>query len=199
MAEQPLTTQRIRALATDRRAIAIVLVLVFTVAAILFAVSRGGQSEAQQAQDAVQEGLKAQVSGNLAAARASYLRAIQLDPQNEFAYYNLGVISQNQGDLVGAESSYRNAISIDPNFVEALFNLAIIRADAGAPEEAITLYEHVIKVKPDDAEAHLNLGFLLIDQGSEARGRAELDEAVRLDPSLESRVPAESPSETPSP
>ena len=161
----------------------------------------------------LQEALQLHADGDLEGAEDAYLRVIQLDPQNKFAYYNLGLISQTRGDLVGAESSYRTAITIDPDFTTALFNLAILRTDAGSAEEAIDLYKHIIEVTPADvadgqtkrllAATHLNLGFLLIDQGDETRGQAELDEAVRLDPSLEDRigsgVTAGSSGESPSP
>lgn len=189
----------------DRRvgAIALVVVLVLVIGVALIARSQGGGSDAEQAEEVLQEALQLHADGDLDGAEEAYLRVIQLDPQNEFAYYNLGLISQTRGDLVSAESSYRTAITIDPDFVAALFNLAILRTDAGATREAIDLYEHIIDVTPAEganaetirllASAHLNLGFLLIDDGDQARGEAELDEAVQLNPSLEDRIDRQSP------
>jgi hypothetical protein len=52
-------------------------------------------------------------------------------------------------------------------------------------------------VDPSHAAAHLNLGFLLIEQGHERRGQKELEEAVRLDPSLEDRIGPETSVEAP--
>jgi tetratricopeptide (TPR) repeat protein len=140
--------------------------------------------------------LQLHAQGDLAEAKDEYLRVLQLDPENKYAYYNLGLISQTQGDVVSAESSYRTTIAIDPDFVPALFNLAILRTDAGAKREAMDLYRHIIEVTPQSDEelrsqlaaAHLNLGFLLLDTGEDAEGQAELDEAVRLDPSLADRI-----------
>jgi len=190
-------------MAKGSRTGALALVLVLLIGAGLSACSLGGKSEAEQAQDVLQEALQLHAQGDLEGAKDAYLRVIQLDPQNKFAYYNLGLISQTRGDTVGAESSYRTAITIDPDFVPALFNLAILRTDAGSAEEAIDLYEHIIEVDAANASAHLNLGFLLIDQGDENRGQAELDEAVTLDPSLEGRIgsgsSAGSSGESPSP
>lgn len=92
----------------------------------------------------------------------------------------------------GAAADYGlTAIGIDPRFVPALFNLAILHAQAGANEEAIGFYETIIEAEPGNAAAHLNLGFLLIEQDETERGRAELDEAVQLDPSLEERIDPE--------
>jgi Tfp pilus assembly protein PilF len=163
--------------------------------------------EAGQADEILQQGLEAQAAGDLATAEDAYLRVIQLDPQNKFAYYNLGVIEQSRGELPAAESHYRTTLGLDPDFVPALFNLAILRTEASFADEAATLYEHLIDVTPIEtassediklvAAAHLNLGFVLIEQGHERRGQKELDEAVRLDPSLEGRIDPETSGEIP--
>lgn len=155
-----------------------------------------GDDERGQADELLQQGLQAQAAGDLNAAVDAYLQVIQLDPQNKFAYYNLGVIEQGKGELPAAEAHYRTTLGLDPDFVPALFNLAILRTDTG-PEEAVTLYEHLIEVDPAHAAAHLNLGFLLIEQGREGRGQKELEEAVRLDPSLEGRIDPETSGEPP--
>lgn len=166
-----------------------------------------GEGEGERADEILQLGLEAQAAGDLATAEDAYLRVIQLDPQNKFAYYNLGVIDQGQGDLQGAERHYRTTLGLDPDFVPALFNLAILRTEAGFADEAVNLYEHLIEVtpletaSPEDirlvAAAHLNLGFLLIEQGHERRGQKELAEAIRLDPTLESRIDPETSGEVP--
>lgn len=151
----------------------------------------GGNGERARAEEILQEGLRAHASGDLATAEEAYLLVIQLDPQNKFAYYNLGVISQGRDEPELATRNYRTTLRIDPDFVPALFNLAILRTEAGDADEAVTLYEHIISVDPSHdlaAATHLNLGFLLIDLGKERRGRKELAEAVRLDPGLEDRI-----------
>jgi tetratricopeptide (TPR) repeat protein len=166
-----------------------------------------GDREGERAGEILQQGLEAQAAGDLATAEDAYLRVIQLDPQNKFAYYNLGVIEQTRGELPEAESHYRTTLGLDPDFVPALFNLAILRTEADSVEEASSLYEHLIEVTPIEtagpedvrlvAAAHLNLGFLLIEQGHERRGQRELEEAVRLDPSLEDRIDPETSGEIP--
>ena len=189
--------QRLRQQARNPRvaipAIGLVLVLVLGAALLL----RSGGDERDEAQLALQQGLQAHAEGDLETAERAYRRVLVFDPQNKFAYYNLGVISQSRGDLAEAESDYEAAIQTDPDFVPALFNLAILRAEAGADEEAVELYERIIEVDPEYAAAHLNLGFLLIELGDDARGRVELEEAVRLDPSLEDRIGPEVIAEEP--
>lgn len=183
--------ERLRTAFEDPRAIALGLIAILAAVVLVWAVARGGASEQERAQEMLQEGLQAHAQGDLVAAQQAYLRVLELDPRNRFAYYNLGVIRQVQGDGADAESQYRTAIQIDPDFVDALFNLAILRATGGDEEEAIELYQHIVEVDPAHAAAHLNLGFLLIESGDDELGRAELDEAVRLDPALEDRIDPE--------
>ena len=162
------------------------------------------KSDADLASEALAAGLAAHQAGNLAEAAVDYHEALVHDPNNKYAYYDLGLIDQTNGALPSAESNYRLALSIDPQFVSALFNLAIVRHDLGDLKESIALYRQAIKAQPDYANAHLNLGFALIEAHQDVEGNAELKIAVQLDPSLASRVkgvkvePSPAASESPS-
>ena len=147
-----------------------------------------GKSKADLAAEAVQRGLQAHGEGRLDAAAAAYHEALDLDPQNKYAFYNLGLIDQTSGRPRSAENYYRLALSADPEFTPALFNLAILRTAAGDTREAIDLYRRVTALKPDEAGPHLNLGFLLRSIGQEAEGDAEIQRALQLDPALASRL-----------
>jgi tetratricopeptide (TPR) repeat protein len=137
----------------------------------------------------LESALQAHAEGRLDDAVRLYQQVLALDPQNKFAYYNLGLIDHTQGRIDAAAANYTEALAIDPGFEPALFNLAIIRADQGSTDEAIELYRRVLEANAEDAGAHLNLGFLLLESGQREEGRLELATAVGLDPSLESRIP----------
>jgi tetratricopeptide (TPR) repeat protein len=144
-----------------------------------------------QAGEVLRRALQAHGDGDLDAAVDLYKQVLVLDPDNKFAYYNLGLIHQTEGRLGAAAEDYELAIGIDPAFAPALFNLATVRAEEGDLEAAIELYRRVLESNPDNAAAHLNLGFALIDVGEGKDGKAELLIAVELDPALESRIPDE--------
>jgi tetratricopeptide (TPR) repeat protein len=161
---------------------------------VLLLVACGGkaatqQSDAQKAGVLLQAGLAAHQSGRTAEAAADYKKVLQYDPKNQWAHYNLALIEQMNGQNAAAEADYRAALAVDPTFVGALYNLAILRT-AAAPEEAIALYRRAIGVTPNMAIAHLNLGFLLNSLGETTAGKAELDKAVALDPTLKKRLPS---------
>jgi tetratricopeptide (TPR) repeat protein len=155
----------------------------------------GNEVESQRASLALTAALRAHQEGKLDEAAELYEEVLTLQPRNKFAWYNLGLIDQTRDESAEAEERYREAISVDPDFVAALFNLAVLRTAAGDENEAIDLYRQIVEIRPGYAAAHLNLGFALIDVGEEREGRAELDEATRLDPSLASRIPEEAAAE----
>ncbi|HVF04762.1 MAG TPA: tetratricopeptide repeat protein [Frankiaceae bacterium] len=157
----------------------------------------GKESPRKQAGAEVQKGLAAHVAGDVAKALEHYQNAVEAEPNNAYAIYNIGLIAQNRGDLAEAERRYRAVLAIDPRFTAALFNLAIIRFDAKAYEESVDLYRRVIEITPNDANAHLNLGFALKELGRETQGEAELKKAIKLNPQLASRIPKSSPSPQP--
>lgn len=172
--------------ATERfagRAVAMVLLV-----ALVGSCGKEEPTDAQLANQALERGLRAHTEGNLTGAVAAYNEVLVYDPQNKFAYYNLGLIDQTEGRAESAEANYRQVLSIDPTYGPALFNLAILRTAAGASQEAVDLYRQVVEIDPSNASAHLNLGFLLLDLGKTSQGEQQLNAAVELDPSLADRI-----------
>jgi Flp pilus assembly protein TadD len=152
----------------------------------------------QSASSLLAAGLQAQNAGRTSEAADDYHKALQLDPSNYWAYYNLGVIEQQANRQSSAERNYRSALALNPDLIPALYNLAIIRSGP-SPKEAEALYRHAIALDPKNAAAHLNLGFLLLQEGDKVGARTELDTAVKLDPQLASRLPPASPTASASP
>lgn len=144
----------------------------------------------EEAAETLDRALQAHVDGKIDEASEGYRQVLVKDPQNKFAYYNLGLIDQRAGRPQAAEGNYRLALNSDPDYVPALYNLAILRANAGATQEAIDLYRHAIQVNPNFAPAHLNLGFLLRQTGQQAAGDAEINRALEIDPSIGQQNPA---------
>jgi Tfp pilus assembly protein PilF len=155
-------------------------------------------TQAQRAATLVTQGLTAQLSNSLSVAENDYRQAIQLDPSDKFAHYDLGTIYDQQGNHTEAVQEYQTTLVIDPNFVNALFNLAVDTASSDPPS-AEQLYRKVVSLQPSWAGAWLNLGFVLQSEGKGAEARVEWAKAVSLDPTLASRIPSTAPAATPSP
>ena len=142
------------------------------------------KSDADIAAAALDKGLQAHQQGKVDEATAAYREVLAHDPNNKFAFYNLGLLEQTANRATAAENNYRMALSIDPNYGPALFNLAILRTAAGSTPEAIELYRKAIAAQPEAAGAHLNLGLLLRSTGQSQEGDAEVARALALDPKL---------------
>ncbi|RPJ41636.1 MAG: tetratricopeptide repeat protein, partial [Candidatus Latescibacterota bacterium] len=63
--------------------------------------------------------------------------------------------------------------------------LAWVMAERGAPETAFALFRHVAEKRPDNAIARADLGILYFQRGMYREAAPHLEEAVRLDPSLD--------------
>ena len=136
-------------------------------------------------------GLQKQRAGNIPDAEKDFKEVIKRDPNNTYAYYDLGLICQNQKKNAEAETAYRRAIAIDPKFEVALYNLGILRANANDVNGAIDLYRKAIAANAKDPNAHFNLGLLLRGQKKTQEGNAEVQTAVNLDPSLRPKAIAQ--------
>jgi Tfp pilus assembly protein PilF len=148
----------------------------------------GGASEAEVANDLVKKGIELQQDGKGAEASRTYREALVHDPNNKFAYYNLGLAAQGSGRVRVAQLNYQLALAIDPDFTSALFNLGTALSQSD-PAGAARAYRRLVTIQPSNAGAHLNLGFVLQTLGQDEEARKEFDRAVALNPRLRSRVP----------
>ncbi|MBM7517044.1 tetratricopeptide repeat protein [Nocardioides nitrophenolicus] len=131
----------------------------------------------------VNTGLEQIAAGDVDSARDTFASALDVDPSNAWAHYNLGYLAQQDDDIATALDEYDRALSTDPELAPALYNLAILTesADLGT---AVDLYRRVLAVKPDDAPTHLRLGYALRHLGHEAEARELIARGVELDPAL---------------
>ena len=141
--------------------------------------------DAKKALTSVNAGLEAHSAGDLALAAENYNTALEYDPTNKFAFYNLALLDEAAGNYGLAEDKYRSAIESDSEYGPALFNLAILRTASDDADEAVSLYKRVVRADKKDAAAWLNLGLLLREQGQERTGSEDVLRAIALDPSLE--------------
>jgi tetratricopeptide (TPR) repeat protein len=93
-------------------------------------------------------------------------RALEVDPNNEEAHYNLGCLRTRKGDLEGAIASLRRAIEIDPNYALAHAKLAyVLTSSVPRPlgfddpnwVEAVEHYKRAVELDPNDGWSHAHL------------------------------------------
>jgi Tfp pilus assembly protein PilF len=131
----------------------------------------------------VQTALKQLDKGDDAKAKATFENVLELDPDNVFAHYNLGLLAQEAGDDAIAIKQYDAALKTDPKFTSAIYNKGIVMENDDL-EAAVKLYRRALAIDPDLAAAHMRLGFALLHLGETDEAEEHLTAGVKLDPSM---------------
>lgn len=132
-------------------------------------------------------GTHALLKGNTAAAEQKFERAIELDPENLFAYQQLAQVQQNDGRLEKTLETYRRAIDKRPDSARLHHLRATLHEMTGNTAEAMSGYEKAIELDASMAQSKNNLAYLLADSGG------DLDRALNLAQEAKAMMP-ESPS-----
>jgi tetratricopeptide (TPR) repeat protein len=115
-------------------------------------------------------------------AIAAYRKALQLDPAQPIAWYDLGVLLQSVGQNDEAVAAWTEAIKHNPAYVEALVNRGAIYAQQGRHDVALADYSAAITAAPEDFTARRNRATLYEDMQNLTEALADLGEALRIDP-----------------
>ena len=91
-----------------------------------------------------------------------------------------------------AEVLFEKTIELDPGFARAYsalawlhlqrFKLLLTASFESMEQKVLDLAFHALRLDPDDYRAHMTLGRLYSYQGKHAKGRAEFDRALRINP-----------------
>jgi spermidine synthase len=125
-----------------------------------------------------------QVGGDPAGAVEQYRRALELDPLDVQAHYNLGTALADLGRSDEALARYREAVRLQPSHAQAQHNLGAALANRGRLDEAIEHFRRAAALAPDRAITQHQLGRALGLAGRDAEALPALREAVRLAPGL---------------
>ena len=109
-------------------------------------------------------------------------RAVQLDPRDIEALFNLGNNLQDLKRSVEAEESYRKALDIKPDFAECHANLGNPLRILGKRKEALDSYKKAIELKPEYIQAHYNLATLLSEMNKLEEAELSFKQAIILNP-----------------
>ena len=135
----------------------------------------------------LQQALSDYFAGNIQLAKAEFQTVVKNDPNEQYGWYNLGVIAQGASDSNTAEKDYKKAIAIQPNFQSALYNLGVLLFQKNKIPDAIDYLGKAAAANPKDANSHWNLGLALAEThkpADNARAKIELNRALKLNPDL---------------
>ena len=117
-------------------------------------------AHAQTDRGLIRQGNRAYRSGSYADAETAYRKAVDKNPNNPQAHYDLGcsLLKQNNDKAADAEFQKAAKLSKDPlRGSQAHYNMGIIDQKNQDYKEAIKHYEDALKLNPKDEDARYNL------------------------------------------
>jgi tetratricopeptide (TPR) repeat protein len=115
-------------------------------------------------------------------AIAKCIKAIELDPKDEFGYGGWGSALESEGKHVEAIAKWTKVIELNPKNDFAFDTLGNALLVQGRFDEAIAMYAKVIKLNPKDAAAYDNWGSALRYEGRYEGAIAKFAKAIEIDP-----------------
>jgi tetratricopeptide (TPR) repeat protein len=118
---------------------------------------------------------------DLGTARKYYAQALEADPNFAIANANIAWVDAQQGkNLDVALGRAQKAKSLMPDLPSITDTLAWVMYKRGNYEQAVPLLQDCIQKAPDSSQFHYHLGLTLIAAGQKAKGREQLESALRL-------------------
>jgi eukaryotic-like serine/threonine-protein kinase len=121
-------------------------------------------------------------TGKYEEAVALYQRALELDPDSEYALGQLADAYQKLNNLGSAEAAYKKAIALRPNYWGVYSGLGAFYAGQARYAEAADMYRKVVALAPDNYRGHSNLGGIYLLQGHYQEAISELNRSIELQP-----------------
>ena len=151
------------------------------------AVATGCSNVASQAANV--EGVRLYQQGNYQQASDRFQQAIAQDPNSPNGYYNLaaalhktGTLYNRPGDLQQAEVLYNQCLERDPNHTECNRGLAVLLTETNRQAEAFRLLGNWATASPQLPDPKIELARLYEELGQTEQAKAQLVDALTVDP-----------------
>ena len=152
----------------------------------------------ETAAELVNRGVELAKSGDNAGAMTLYRRALELEPDDAIAHYDLGLALERSGDLDAAIESFRRALELEKNdahesaLAGCLVNRGVEHDKAGRHQPALADYDAAIALRPESWRAHYNRGITLEQLGKRDEARAAYEKAHAAEANEKTREALES-------
>jgi Tetratricopeptide repeat len=133
--------------------------------------------------DAYNSGWQALETGDLERAEKTLRLAYSYVPTNPETNFAFGNLRLEQHHPEAAAEMYRRTLTLDPRHEGALNNLGVIALENNRGEEAIGWFRHSLSLNSRNGKTHFLLAKALLLNGDVGDARAEIDQAISLNPS----------------
>ena len=128
--------------------------------------------------------------GRYPEAMQQFRVALNSDPSNPDAYYNLAstyhklaVANNDQALIEQSESLYNQCLDISPNHVDCHRGLAVLLAETSRKDSAVRLLKNWASSNPASSDPRVELGRLYQELGEQKLAEQYLDEALAINAS----------------
>jgi len=109
-------------------------------------------------------------------------KALEMDPADGRANFNLGYSLSQTGDLRDALAEYGKACDLSPDNPVVFAEFALALAQDGQADEAIANYRKSLALDASNPKVQADLGTMLYEKGLIAEGLEHLEKAIALNP-----------------
>lgn len=116
---------------------------------------------------------------DLAKARADFEKAIQLDPNDAYAYEGLGIVAGMMQDHTKALEMFDKCVQLEPNYFNFYYNRAMALMQSKQYARSIPDFEKALQLNPGNYLQFVSgYAYALLASGDAKGARAKADEAV---------------------
>jgi len=116
------------------------------------------------AEDWFQKGNYAYEIGDYENAFLFFQKALDIEPDQEVIYNNMGIIYKKKGNYIKAIECYQRAIEINPDDETSYYNMGNIYIEKNKYDKAIEYYKKAIEINPLSASTNYNMGIAYYDK-----------------------------------
>jgi Flp pilus assembly protein TadD len=127
-------------------------------------------------------GAAAFAKGDWEAARKSYQKMVESEPENALALSNLAAAEYQLRELESAQLHFEESLKIDPNLIESWIALGLIHFQKEAWYAAVSSFTRALQLQTDNARAHRYLALTAWKIGWSSAAELELQRAIELNP-----------------
>ena len=122
------------------------------------------------------------MQGEYDKAIADLNTAIELDPQNSFAYFNRALMKFDNKDINGSLEDLNKVLEQEPGNALTLYNRALIRTQIGDYNNALDDYDRVLNINPENVLAYFNRASVFLELGRYREAMDDYSQAINLYP-----------------
>lgn len=132
--------------------------------------------------DYYSEGVKALDEGKYEAAAQAFRKAIEGDPKDYTAHFNLALAYGFLNRDAEGIAAYRKTLELKPRLFEAELNAGILLLRSKQPAEALALFEDAVAQKPEEFRPQYYLARSHMETAAYEKAEAGFRRALEIDP-----------------